>query len=175
MDVVKELSKLDYVGLITGIVIVAISFKGICSFCIWLIKLFGLETKKMRQRREEHELLIKTSNNLNILQEKQEEDVKQSIRHDEMIKKDLTKVSEKMDEISLTLETMQKRNDITEMKKLKEKLVGYYNKYKNSDGWSSIEKEVFWDLFEEYESKNGDGFIHTEIEPVMRNLKVIDK
>ena len=62
-----------------------------------------------------------------------------------------------------------------EMKKLKEKLVVYYNKYKNSDGWDSMDKEVFWDLFDDYEARGGDGFIHSKVEPVMRELKVIDK
>ena len=36
-------------------------------------------------------------------------------------------------------------------------------------------KEVFWDLFDDYEARGGDGFIHSKVEPVMRELKVIDK
>ena len=54
-------------------------------------------------------------------------------------------------------------------------IVDFYNKYKNSDGWDSMDKEVFWDLFDDYEARGGDGFIHSKVEPVMRELKVIDK
>lgn len=54
----------------------------IASAFVFLRKLFlkdiiqehGIETAKMRQRREDHELLIKTSQNLALLQEKSEKD-----------------------------------------------------------------------------------------------------
>lgn len=175
MDTIRQLTELDYRTLIIGVAVVAAAFKVICEFCSWFVGFLGLETKKMRQRREEHELLIKTSNNLNALQKKQEEDVRQSIRHDEIIKEDLKVVSEKVDAIANTLDSMEKKNNTTEMKKLKEKLVGYYNKYKNIGEWSFVEKEVFWDLFEDYEKRGGDGWVHSKVEPVMRELKVIDK
>jgi tRNA uridine 5-carbamoylmethylation protein Kti12 len=175
MDTIKQLTELDYSTLVIGVAIVAGVFKVICEFCVWIIQFFGLETKGMRQKREEHELLIKTADNLDSLQKKQEEDVKQSIRHDKVIKDDLKIVSNKVDAIAVTLNKMQQADNITEMKKLKGKLVSYYNKYKNSDGWTSMDKEVFWDLFEDYELRGGDGFVHGTIEPVMRELKVIDK
>ncbi len=55
---------------------------GIVSASVFLYKLFaedivkkhGWESEKMRQRREDHELLIKTSQNLALLQEKSEKD-----------------------------------------------------------------------------------------------------
>lgn len=175
MDTIKQLTELDYRTLIIGVAIVAGAFKIICEFCSWVVKILGLETKSMRQRREEHKLLITTVQSLEALKEKQEEDVKQSIIHDERIKEDLKKVSNKVDAIAITLNNMQQASNITEMKKLKEKLVSYYNKYKNSDGWTSMDKDVFWDLFEEYEKLGGNSYVHTIIEPVMRELKVIDK
>lgn len=137
-------------------------------------EMIGKPVKWVRQRKEDHELLITTAQNLNTLQQKQTEDVKQSIRHDQLIKDDLSKLSETVDGIANTLNDMKEKDNITEVKKLKEKLVAYYNKYKNSDGWTSVEKEVFWDLFDDYESRGGDGFMHTIVEPVMRELKVID-
>lgn len=55
---------------------------GIVGAGVFLYKLFakdiiqehGIETAKMRQRREDHELLVKTSKNLALLQEKSEKD-----------------------------------------------------------------------------------------------------
>lgn len=175
MDAIKQLTELDYSTLIIGVAVVAGAFKVTCEFFTWLVSYLGLETKKMRQSREKYELLINTAQGLKSLQDKQENDVKQSIRHDEHIKDDLKNVTDKVNEIAETLSKMQKADNVTEMKKLKEKLVAYYNKYKNSDRWTSMDKEVFWDLFEDYELRGGDGFVHGTIEPVMRELKVIDK
>ena len=93
MEVIKQLTELDYSTLIIGVAVVALVFKGICEFGMWLSVTLGLETKKMRQRREEHELLIKTADSLNKLQKKQEEDVVQSIEHDRRIKEDIQKLS----------------------------------------------------------------------------------
>ena len=47
----------------------------------------------VRKKNEDHELLIKTAQGLNELRVKQEEDTKQSIRHDRMIKEDLEKLT----------------------------------------------------------------------------------
>lgn len=93
MDTIKQLTELDYKTLIIGIAAIAGLFKMICNFCSWAISYSGLETKKMRQKREEHELLITTVKNLELLQNKQNEDVRQSIVHDRRIKDDIQKLS----------------------------------------------------------------------------------
>ena len=93
MDTIKQLTELDYKTLIIGIAVVAGSFKIVCNFFSLFVSYLGLETKKMRQKREEHELLITTVKNLELLQNKQMEDVRQSIRHDDMIKNELQNLS----------------------------------------------------------------------------------
>lgn len=93
MDTIKQLTELDYKTLIISIAVVAGSFKIVCNFFSWFVSYLGLETKKMRQKREEHELLITTVKNLELLQNKQMEDVRQSIRHDDMIKNELQNLS----------------------------------------------------------------------------------
>ena len=131
MDTIKQLTELDYKALIIGISIVIGAFKIAYTSYSLIISKFGLETKKMRQKREDHELLIATAKNLELLQNKQNEDVRQSIVHDKRIKDDLKNVTDKVNEIAEILSKMQKADNVTEMKKLKEKLVVYYNKYKN--------------------------------------------
>ena len=93
MDVIKQLTKLDYSTLIIGVAVVAGAFKVICEFFTWFVSYLGLETKKMRHKREDHELLIATAKNLELLQNKQNEDVRQSIVHDKRIKDDIQKLS----------------------------------------------------------------------------------
>ena len=93
MDTIKQLTELDYKTLIIGITVVAGSLKIVCNFFSWFVSYLGLETKKMRQKREDHELLIATAKNLELLQSKQNEDVRQSIVHDKRIKDDIQKLS----------------------------------------------------------------------------------
>ena len=93
MDTIKQLTELDYSTLIIGITVVAGSLKIVCNFFSWFVSYLGLETKKMRQKREDHELLIATTKNLELLQNKQNEDVRQSIVHDKRIKDDIQKLS----------------------------------------------------------------------------------
>ena len=93
MEILNELKDIDYLVLIVWIIAILLAVKFIYELIEWFIKLLGLETKSMRQRREEHELLVKTANNLDALQKRHEEDVRQSIRHDEKIKENLQKLS----------------------------------------------------------------------------------
>ena len=93
METIKQLTELDYKTLIIGISIVIGAFKIAYTSFSCIISKFGLETKKMRQKREDHELLIATAKNLELLQNKQNEDVRQSIVHDQRIKDDIQKLS----------------------------------------------------------------------------------
>ena len=56
-------------------------------------EIIGKPVKWVKKRNNDHELLVKTSEGLNELRQKQEEDTKQSIRHDKMIKEDLEKLT----------------------------------------------------------------------------------
>ena len=93
METIKQLTELDYKTLIIGITVVIGAFKIAYTSFSWIISKFGLETKKMRQKREDHELLIATAKNLELLQNKQNEDVRQSIVHDKRIKDYIQKLS----------------------------------------------------------------------------------
>ena len=128
----------------------------------------------MRKKREERDLLKQTANNLVSLQNQQVADRQVSTQHDKMIKNDLAKLSDTVDSIVVTLAEMQKKENETELKRLKDSLVRYYNKYKDIGEWAKLEKDAFWDLFDDYEQRGGDGFVHSIIEPVMRGLRDID-
>ena len=70
MDAITELFKQDFSSLFISIFIILVGIKAIVSLFEWVIGKLGLETKWMRKSREEHELLLKTSENLAELQEK---------------------------------------------------------------------------------------------------------
>lgn len=171
MSAIKELTTLDFSLVFVSVFIILIGIKAIVSLFEWFIEKLGLETKGMRKRKEEHNLLIQTSQGLIQLQEKHEESVRQSICHDEMIKADISSLTDKVNEIADTLSVMQKKDNETKLKELKGSLIRYYHKYKDIGEWSKLEKDAFWDLFDDYEKRGGDGYIHTIVEPTMRELR----
>lgn len=174
MDEILELTKIDFISLFISVFVILLGMKSAVSIFEWITKKLGLETKWMRKKREEHELLLQTRQSLEVLQKKHEESVRQSIRHDEMIKNDISSLTETVNGIVITLDTMQQKNNETKLKELKDSLIRYYNKYRNTGEWSRLEKDAFWDLFNDYESRGGDGYIHSIVEPIMRELKEID-
>ena len=174
MENITQLFKQDFSTLILGIFIIMAGiitmFEIIGKFSV----IIGKPVKWVKTRQEDHNLLIQTTKGLEELRVQHEESVNQSIRHDQMIKDDISKLSDTINGIAETLSDMQEKDNITELKKLKDSLIRYYNKYKDNGEWSKLEKDAFWDLFDEYEKRGGDGYIHSIVEPVMRELKEID-
>lgn len=174
METIQALTQIDYFYIFLGFIAILAAWKAIAVLWEGTFGKLGLETKGMRKRREEHELLLQTSKCLKELQEKHDESVKQSIRHDEIIKNDISSLTEIVNGIVDTLNDMQQKENESKLKELKDSLIRYYNKYKDIGEWSQLEKDAFWDLFADYESRGGDGFIHTIVEPVMRGLKEVE-
>ena len=174
MDTINDLIHIDFSYVFISIFVILFAAKVIVTLFEWIVDKLGIETRGMRHKREEHELLIKTSEELTILKDKHEESVKESIRHDHMIKDDISNLAETVNGIADTLADMQKRENDTKLKELKDSLIRYYNKYKDIGEWSKLEKDAFWDLFYDYEERGGNGYLHSEVEPVMRSLREVD-
>lgn len=156
-------------GLTILVGIIAI-YKIVIEVSVMIKKPIGIA----KQRKADHELTIQNSKAIQELAKKHEEDTKQSIRHDEMIRDDLKKLTDTVESISARLDAMQSKNDAIELAKLKEKILAYYRKYKDIGEWEKFEADVFWGLFDNYIARGGNSFVRHDIEPVMRNLKIID-
>ena len=94
MEAIAELTTIDYSSLFIATFIVLIGVKTIVSIFEWIISKLGLETKWMRKRREEQELLIQTSQGLSKLQEKHEKDIERSDYRDEIISNKIEKLTQ---------------------------------------------------------------------------------
>ena len=70
----KELASMNWFECILLFVLIALIWKGGAELKDWFFNRYKIETKKMRKEREDHELLIKTAQNLALLQEKSEKD-----------------------------------------------------------------------------------------------------
>lgn len=94
MNEIIELTKINFSYVLISVFVILIGIKAIVSMFEWVIDKLGLETKWMRHKREEHELLIQTSQNLTALQEKHKEDVERSDRRDEEISADIKRLTQ---------------------------------------------------------------------------------
>lgn len=75
MDAITNLQDLNWFEIFIGFIMVILAFQFLYKTIIeGIIQKFGWETKKMRQAREDRELLVKTSQNLAALQEKHDKD-----------------------------------------------------------------------------------------------------
>ena len=172
MSAIENIQQIDFISwIIVGFMFLSAFIAGyeiICKFSEIIKKPIGMA----KQRKADHELLIKTVNDLKELHNKHEEDTKQSIRHDEMIRDDLKNLTNTVNDIAIKLEDMQRKSDATEMAKLKDKIVAYYRKYSELGEWEKFEHDVFWSLYDSYINHGGNSFVKDDIEPVMRKLKV---
>ena len=147
MNSILELFKQDFSSLILGIFVIMSGiiaiYEIICKFSSIIGKPIGI----MKQRKSDHELLVKTV-------------------------QDLINLTTTVDDIANKIEVMQSKIDHTEMSKLKGKILSYYRKYKDVGEWEQFEADVFWGLYDSYISHGGNSFVRDTIEPVMRELKV---
>lgn len=90
MGDITPLITIDYSSLFVSVLTILVGIKAIISLFEWIISKLGLETKWMREKREEHDLLMQTSQNLVALQNKHNHDVEQSIIHDNRIRNELS-------------------------------------------------------------------------------------
>lgn len=94
MDTILELFKLDFSSIIIGLFYLLSAIIAMTTIIGKFSELIGKPVRWMKKKQEDHELLIQTARNLDSLQQKHEEDVRQSIRHDDMIREELKKLTD---------------------------------------------------------------------------------
>lgn len=138
--------------------------------------IFGIEFKAEREKREEHELLIKTSQNAIELQAHHEKDV-------DFLKEQLASFMNEMrneiSDISIKIDTLKQNTDnrfyASEEKQnkrvqaeIKDKIAQSYRRYHNTNKISHMELEALEDLIQTYEDHGGvNSFVHSVVQPEM--------
>lgn len=89
MDIITQLFKQDFPSLILGSFIVISAIITVYEIIGKFSKIIGKPVKWVREKERDHDLIIQTTKRLNELQNQHEESVKQSIRHDKIIREDL--------------------------------------------------------------------------------------
>lgn len=93
MEAITELINIDFSSVFIAVFIILVGLKAIVALFEWAIEKLGLETKWVRRRREEHTLLVRTSQSLVALQETHAQDMQKSDRHDEALQSDIKKLT----------------------------------------------------------------------------------
>ncbi|MBD5537879.1 MAG: hypothetical protein HDQ99_19950 [Lachnospiraceae bacterium] len=146
MDAINELLNINFSYVLLSVFVILIGIKAIVSIFEWVIEKLGLETKWMRKRREEHDLLIQTSQNLTALQKQHTHDVEESDAHDEDIKAELsafmseikTSISETQSELKQFAEN--RVHDREQSFKIQKELTDSQNNL--AESLSSISKKI---------------------------------
>lgn len=202
METINQLQELNYAYLLFGFITILAAWKAFAS--LWestigkLLKKLDIETKGMREKREEHELLIQTaknvselSKNVSSLIEKHKQDMN-DIYNDNLKYRDQSReiksdIISKVENISLQLDTMQKQTDkrfLENEKKenkrvqndIKDKIAQSYRHYDSVKQISDMELEALEGLIETYESYGGENsFVHSIVQKEMYTWNKIDR
>ncbi|MCM1232642.1 MAG: hypothetical protein NC489_21155 [Ruminococcus flavefaciens] len=94
MNDIIELTKIDFVYVFISVFVILFAIKVVFSLFEWIFDKLGLETKWMRSKKEEHNLLIQTAQNLTELQERHQKDIERSDKRDEEISNDIKRLTQ---------------------------------------------------------------------------------
>lgn len=102
----------------------------------------------------------------------------QSIEKQEEFTKAIKRLAENQEANTKKLEEIEAANRKRERNKLRDRLLQSYRYYTSREknpmlAWSEMEADSFWKMFKDYEEVDGDGHMHTEVQPAMRSLDVV--
>jgi hypothetical protein len=171
MDTITSLVNVDISGTIIIVCTILIGSKAVVSLIAWWTDKLGIETKWTRSRKEEHELLQKTSQNLTELQERHASDKNQLLEAQKEMSKSINDMAEKVN-------TLMEFNQKYELADMRETLLSAYRYYANVRvnprlEWTEMEAHAYKEQLASYEQLGGNDFIHTDVEPDMEKLIVI--
>ena len=66
-----------------------------------------------------------------------------------------------------------------ERNRLRERILQNYRYYTSAEhnpaqAWTRMESDAFWESFGDYEDLNGDGYVHSVVQPAMNELLVVE-
>lgn len=102
----------------------------------------------------------------------------QSVEIQQQFTKSINELKEEQRAHTKKLEEIEAENKKRERNKLREQLLQSHRYYTSTEknpmqAWSEMEADAFWKSFGDYEDVDGNGHIHTVVQPAMRLLEVI--
>ena len=134
----------------------------------YLIKRYEAEQKKDEQLHEALESVRKYP-----------EYRKQSIAIQQKLEGEIQSIRQSQEESVKRLDEMERDTKRRERNKLRDRLLQNFRYFTSKEknplqAWTRMEAEAFWELFKDYEDVDGDGYVHSEVQPAMNLLEVIE-
>lgn len=134
----------------------------------YLIKKYEAEKEKDKELKEALEAVRKYP-----------EYRQQSIKIQEKLENEIQELRKAQDEHTCRLLQMEENAQRRERNKLRDRLLQSYRYYISKEhnpmyAWTRMEAETFWECFSDYESMNGNGYMHSVVQPEMNRLAIIE-
>lgn len=128
--------------------------------------------KEIKEIKNHHEL------DTNDFYNRQLEYRQQSLDKQKAIDSHFKDIDNKLDNLLQMINEQYEETRQIKRNELREKLLNMYRYHTSIENnpkqeWTEMEAEVFWDLFEDYETLGGNGFMHETVKPAMKALKVV--
>ncbi|MBQ6833583.1 MAG: hypothetical protein IJO55_04110 [Lachnospiraceae bacterium] len=84
-----------------------------------------------------------------------------------------------LEEVIKRLDDMEEDTKRRERNKCRDRLLQSFRYYTNKEknpmqAWTRMESEAFWEQFKDYENMDGNGYMHSDVQPAMNLLGVIE-
>lgn len=186
MDILATISLAQFLVIMIifiGVIIIAFKFKDNIKDLledyrtkanqkeVFLNKLDSYD-KEIKEIKNHHEL------DTNDFYNRQLEYRQQSLDKQKAIDSHFKDIDNKLDNLLQMINEQYEETRQIKRNELREKLLNMYRYHTSIENnpkqeWTEMEAEVFWDLFEDYETLGGNGFMHETVKPAMKALKVV--
>lgn len=140
--------------------------------------------QKSAEKQNQKSLIAKCEERITKLEDKHNSDIDQSNlyiqtlqEYIESLNSQIEQINQKLDSTNRELRTQKDESNHTKINELRDRLLQSYRYYTSpktnpSFSWNEMEAEAFWAMFEDYEKRGGNGYMHTDVEPAMRRLTI---
>ena len=176
MNDINALTQVDYIAVFISVMTILIGVLSIKKIIESFYKWFGLETKWMREKREQRDLLLKTAEKVCDLEGRQDEFAQNRIHDREQSFQIQKELVDAIDRIDHKLDVTHEKTNKRVRAELKERIGQSYRYYHSKGQWNDIEKEALEGLIEEYEEAGGNNsFVHDIVVPESYTWKLVDR
>ena len=168
-------------GDVTVSQVVKFVLAGLCIYLLYkeLKKYNDAKIAEQQKRMEEEKKQKEKIDEAYSVVEKYSEYHEESIQIRDSLEKEVQELRDDFKTIMDRLNEIEEHNKKRECSKLRDMLLQNYRYYTSetqnpSKSWTRMEAEAFWELFREYEEAGGDGYMHTEVQPAMERLLIIE-
>ncbi len=102
----------------------------------------------------------------------------QSLEKQQELTKEIENLRRTQEKINKNIEQNEEKRTKQKRSELRDRLLQSYRYYTSKEknplqSWSEMEADAFWQMFGDYEGVNGDGHMHSTVQPEMRSLEVV--